>query len=95
MVTCSSYQSLRHFGSVAEGYWQSGCQHKTCHHDGHEETKMATSQSLNIDHSPSDPQKTIVLQHLTSMFIILTRLHFTIRPRNHLCEAKVLTIEDR
>jgi hypothetical protein len=95
MVTCSSYQSLRHFRSVAEGHRQSGCEHQTIDHDSHEETKVAASQSLNINHSPSDPQKKIVLQHLTSMFINLTHLHFTIRPRNHLCEAKVLTIEDR
>jgi hypothetical protein len=76
MVACSSYQIMRHFGSVAEGYWQSGCQHQTCDHDSHEETKVAACQSLRIGHSLSGPQKKIVLLHLALVFTLPIRLTF-------------------
>jgi hypothetical protein len=48
MAACAGHQSLRHFGSVAEGYKQSGCEHQTCDLDGHEETKVAACKSLNM-----------------------------------------------
>jgi hypothetical protein len=81
MGTCPSYQSLRHFGPVAEGHWQSGCQHQTCDHDGHEEAEVATRQSLMIDNSLSGPRKKM-LQHLASVFILATRLKSSIHQSN-------------
>jgi hypothetical protein len=50
MAACAGHQSLRHFGSVAEGLGdkQSGCEHQACDRNGHEEAKVASGKSLNM-----------------------------------------------